>query len=66
MSTLCILNDREAETINGGWYRFSSTKRASTTLTQRNSSTNVAVGLGGSATAASFQANVAGIATVID
>jgi hypothetical protein len=65
MSTLCILNDREAATINGGWYRFSSTKRASTTLRQSNSSTNLALALGGSAAAASFQSNLAGISTVI-
>jgi hypothetical protein len=65
MSTLCILNDREAETINGGWFRYRSTKSASTTLSQSNSSTNLALALGGSAVAASFQSNLAGISTVI-
>lgn len=65
MSTLCILADREAETINGGWYRYSSVKRASTYLSQRNTSTNIALGLGGFANATSFQSNIAGVSTVI-
>jgi hypothetical protein len=65
MSSLCILNDHEAETINGGWLRYTSSKRATTYLSQRNTSTNIALGLGGFANAQSIQTNMAGIATVI-
>jgi hypothetical protein len=66
MSSLSILNDHEAETINGGWYRsYAVTKRATTYLSQKNTSTNIALGLGGYAYATSYQMNVAGINTVI-
>jgi hypothetical protein len=65
MSTLCILNDREAETMSGGWWRYSSSKRAFTSVQQRNTSANLALALGGTANATSFQSNLSGISTVI-
>lgn len=65
MSTLCILNDREAEIMSGGWSRYSSSKTAFTSVKQRNTSANLALALGGTANATSFQTNLSGISTVI-
>jgi hypothetical protein len=71
MSTLCLLADREAETINGGLFNtfnFNSfsAKAASTNLGQTNGATNVGVGLLlGIGSASSAQTNIATIGTVI-
>jgi hypothetical protein len=71
MSSLCLLADHEAETINGGFFNtfnFNSFswKAASTNLGQSNNATNVGLGLLlGIGTANSFQANTANVGTII-
>jgi hypothetical protein len=51
--------------MSGGWSRYSSSKTAFTSVKQRNTSTNLALALGGTANATSFQTNLSGISTVI-
>lgn len=72
MSKIYILGDQAAETISGGkwWGSYSrrttiSMKSAVTNLNQNNSAFNLALGLGGLAAANSSQLNFSGISTSI-
>jgi len=70
MSSLSLLSDHEAETINGGWfsslfYKSFSSKGVTNNLSQINSAVNIGSGFGGLSFVANEQINMATITSVI-
>jgi hypothetical protein len=70
MSSISLLADHEAETINGGWftslfYKSFSSKGVTNNLSQINSAVNIGSGFGGLSFVANEQINMASITSVI-
>jgi hypothetical protein len=66
MKSITYLEDRQSEALSGGkWRSYVKTKFASTNVSQSNYSSNIAVGLFGSANAQSIQGNAAFVSTYV-
>lgn len=67
LASFALLNDQDAEGLNGGfWFSSTTTKSAITSLNQTNNSTNLGVGaVFGAGIATSTQGNLAYIGTSI-